>query len=479
MQLTSKKIGTLIILLFGTFLSFLNQTLMNVALPKIMSDFHISAAQGQWLSNGYLLVNGIMIPLTAFLIDRFKTRPLYLTAISLFTLGTAIAGFSSSYSWLIIGRMVQATGAGIVAPLLTVVVMNLFPLNKRGQAMGYIGLAMNFAPAIGPTLSGWVVQNFDWHNLFLMILPLAVLNIIIALILLENLGEHSKPKLHLPSIVLSTIGLGSLLLGFSNAGEGNWLSFPVIGYILIGSITLFIFVYTQNRLENPLLNFSVFHSKQFSIATISNFFVIMGLYGGMLLLPLFVQNVQGISPFKSGLIMLPGALVMASCSPIAGSLYDRFGAKYLSFIGIIILTFGTFLFSLITMNTSLIYIASVQTVRSLGLALVLMPLQTEALNSLPHSLISHGSAMYNTIRQIAGSIGTAALITIMTLAAKNYHTTSALPSAELAKVSLIHGIKTAYIITTTLSVIAALLTLLFPTNKKTRKKPSLASVKDY
>lgn len=469
MNLTRKERGTLLVLLFGAFLSFLNQTLMNVALPSIMRDFNISASQGQWLSNGYMLVSGVMIPTTAFLIERFKTRSLYLFSISMFAAGTLIAGLATSYSFLIVGRMVQAMGAGIIGPLLTVVVMNLFPLSKRGKAMGFIGLAMNFAPAIGPTFSGWIVQSYSWRYLFLLLLPLTIINALLAIFLLTNLGEQKFPKLSLSSVFLSTIGLGALLLGFSNAGDNSWITFDVLGYVLIGLTALILFILLQRKLLNPLLNFKVFTFFKFNISTISSFFVIMGLYGGMLLLPIFLQNVQGITPFKSGLVMLPGALFMAFLSPITGALYDRFGAKYLSFSGLLVLAIGTYLFSILEINTSILYIVIVQTVRSIGLAIALMPLQTEALNALPTELIPHGSAMYNTIRQIAGSIGTATLITIMSLATKSQaaHLANKLSNpAEIAQLSLIHGIQTAYIVTAALTIAAALLTLLFK-----RKEP--------
>lgn len=190
-----KRNGILIVMLMGAFVTILNQTLMNVALPSIMKDFGITASQGQWLSTGFMLVNGVMIPMTAFLIERFTTRQLYLFAMITFAIGTAIGGFATDYTMLIAGRMVQAIGAGIVMPLLTVVVLNLFPMERRGRAMGLIGLAMNFAPAIGPTLSGWIVQQYDWRNLFFIIIPFAILDIVVAIFLLKNVGKRTFPKL--------------------------------------------------------------------------------------------------------------------------------------------------------------------------------------------------------------------------------------------------------------------------------------------
>ncbi|MFW3538152.1 DHA2 family efflux MFS transporter permease subunit [Vagococcus fluvialis] len=453
---SKQDITVLIILLFGTFLSFLNQTLMNVALPSVMKDFDITAAQGQWLSNGYMLISGVMIPATAFLIDRFKTRHLYLTSMIVFTLGTFIASISINYPMLIAGRMIQALGAGPISPLMTVVIMNMFPVQSRGKAMGFIGLAMNFAPAIGPTLSGWIVQSYDWRSIFYVILPLGIINILVAVFALKNFGEQTYPKFNFLGIVLSTIGLGTLLLGFSNAGDKPWLTFNVAGFVLIGLVVTGLFIYQQTHTKLPMLNFSVFKHRIFTLSSITNFVVIMGLYGGMILLPLYIQNVRGVSPMTSGMVLLPGAIIMAIMSPITGALYDRIGARYLSFTGLIILSIGTFMFTLIDMNTTVIYLAIMQGVRSFGLGLALMPIQTDALNDLPLELMSHGSAMYNTIRQIAGSLGTALLVTIMSISTSNFAAENVGISIEEAT---LHGIQIAYIVVTAISIVAAVMCL--------------------
>ncbi|MFI3938407.1 DHA2 family efflux MFS transporter permease subunit [Vagococcus fluvialis] len=453
---SKQDITVLIILLFGTFLSFLNQTLMNVALPSVMKDFDITAAQGQWLSNGYMLISGVMIPATAFLIDRFKTRHLYLTSMIVFTLGTFIASISINYPMLIAGRMIQALGAGPISPLMTVVIMNMFPVQSRGKAMGFIGLAMNFAPAIGPTLSGWIVQSYDWRSIFYVILPLGIINILVAVFALKNFGEQTYPKFNFLGIVLSTIGLGTLLLGFSNAGDKPWLTFNVAVFVLIGLVVTGLFIYQQTHTKLPMLNFSVFKHRIFTLSSITNFVVIMGLYGGMILLPLYIQNVRGVSPMTSGMVLLPGAIIMAIMSPITGALYDRIGARYLSFTGLIILSIGTFMFTLIDMNTTVTYLAIMQGVRSFGLGLALMPIQTDALNDLPLELMSHGSAMYNTIRQIAGSLGTALLVTIMSISTSNFAAENVGISIEEAT---LHGIQIAYIVVTAISVVAAVMCL--------------------
>jgi EmrB/QacA subfamily drug resistance transporter len=373
-----------------------------------------------------------------------------------FTLGTFIASISINYPMLIAGRMIQALGAGPISPLMTVVIMNMFPVQSRGKAMGFIGLAMNFAPAIGPTLSGWIVQSYDWRSIFYVILPLGIINILVAIFALKNFGEQTYPKFNFLGIVLSTIGLGTLLLGFSNAGDKPWFTFNVAGFVLIGLVVTGLFIYQQTHTKLPMLNFSVFKHRIFTLSSITNFVVIMGLYGGMILLPLYIQNVRGVSPMTSGMVLLPGAIIMAIMSPITGALYDRIGARYLSFTGLIILSIGTFMFTLIDMNTTVTYLAIMQGARSFGLGLALMPIQTDALNDLPLELMSHGSAMYNTIRQIAGSLGTALLVTIMSISTSNFAAENVGISIEEAT---LHGIQIAYIVVTAISVVAAVMCL--------------------
>lgn len=470
-----KRNSILIVMLMGAFVTILNQTLMNVALPSIMRDFGITASQGQWLSTGFMLVNGVMIPMTAFLIERFTTRQLYLFAMVTFAIGTAVGGFATDYTMLIAGRMVQAVGAGIVMPLLTVVVLNLFPMERRGRAMGLIGLAMNFAPAIGPTLSGWIVQQYDWRNLFFIIIPFAILDIIVAIFLLKNVGKRTFPKLDILGVIMSTVGFGSLLLGFSNAGDHAWLTWKVAGFIILGLVVLGLFIRYQTSSKAPLLNFRVFKYPTFALTTSISFFVVMGLFGGMLLLPIFLQTVRGFSPLESGLVLLPGALVTAILSPVTGILFDRFGAKYLSLVGLVIMAVATFMFTSLDESTTLTYIIIIQTIRSAGMAMVMMPLQTAALNSLPLNLASHGSAMFNTMRQVAGSIGTAALITIMSKSAASFAKNMG-PSdvmgktkTEIANHVLIHGIETAFLVAGILSVVACILALFIKKNNSTRE----------
>lgn len=454
-ELTKRQRGALYILMAGVFLSFLNQTLMNTALPSIMREFNIDTSLGQWMTNGYMLVNGVMVPLTAFLIQRFKTRQLYLTAMFMFTVGTIIAGLAPNYGILILGRMVQAMGGGVFGPLMNVVVMNLFSSDRRGAAMGMIGLALNFAPTIGPTLSGTIVSFASWRWLFLGLAPLMVIDLLFALVRLTNVGEQKFLKFDFTGVVLSSIGLGTLLYGFSNAGTGNWTSPNVWAYGLVGILTTGAFVYQQTHTKVPLLNLRVFSYHNFWVAVIINVVLMTALYGGALMLPLYLQSVRGQSAMISGMVLMPGAIVTAFLSPTSGKLYDRYGAKILAPIGLTITLFGTLLLANLGMHTPLWVPVIGQLIRQIGLVLVTMPIQTEAFNAVPLALMPDASAAFTTVRQVSASFGTAALITLYSLASLGQRHQGV--SYRLAELS---GIQTAFYVAALIVFVSALLTRL-------------------
>ncbi|MCM0582501.1 multidrug efflux MFS transporter [Weissella diestrammenae] len=454
-SLSKRDRGVLYILMAGVFLSFLNQTLMNTALPSIMREFNITTALGQWMTNGYMLVNGVMVPLTAFLIQRYKTRNLYLTAMVIFATGTLIAGFAPTYPILITGRMIQAIGGGVFGPLMNVIVMNLFTSDKRGAAMGIIGLALNFAPTIGPTLSGFIVSNVSWRWLFLGIAPLMIIDLVLAALMLGNIGEQKFLKFDFVGVILSSIGLGTLLYGFSNVGTGDWTSPNVWAFILIGSLVTYGFVFQQTHTSVPLLNFKVFTYHNFWVAVLINVVLMTALYGGALMLPLYMQTVRGTSALISGLVIMPGALVTAMLSPTSGKLYDQYGARVLAPIGLGITFVGTVILSSLALDTPLWVPVVGQFIRQVGLVLVMMPIQTEAFNAVPLALMPDASAAFTTVRQVAASFGTAALITVYSLV-----TLAQKQAGHSLKVAEMQGIHTAFWMASLIIVVSGLLTLL-------------------
>ncbi|MFD2370720.1 DHA2 family efflux MFS transporter permease subunit [Brevibacillus sp. GCM10020057] len=407
--------GTILgVIIAGAFAALLNQTLLNVALPRLMDQFHIHTSTAQWLITIYMLVNGVLIPTTAFMMEKFTTRQLFIASMTLFSLGTLTCGLAPVFSVMLIGRVIQAAGAGIVMPLMTNVIFNLFPMEKRGSAMGVVGIAMVFAPAIGPTLSGWVIEHYSWRVLFFIVLPIALIVLIISSFVLKNVTETGNPRLDVWGVVFSTVGFGGLLYGFSTAGSKGWESGEVIMTLLIGCISLAVFVWRQLTIDHAMLEFRIFRTPTYTLAILISLMVNMTLFSGMILLPIYVQNILHFTPVQSGLLMLPGSILMGIMSPITGRLFDKFGGRGLAITGLIITIITTFGFTKLSLQTSYGYLISLYTVRMFGLSMLMMPVMTSGLNSLPLRLNPHGTAMSNTINAIGGALGTSLFVTIMT-----------------------------------------------------------------
>ena len=468
-----KRGPILFAMLLGAFVAFLNQTLLNVALPSIMKELHTNETTVQWLSTGFMLVNGVLMPITAYLMAKFSTRQIFITGMSLFTIGTLLCAISPTFAVLLGGRLVQAAGAGIMMPLLSVVILNIYPIEQRGRAMGTIGLAMILAPAIGPTLSGFIVEHYNWRVLFYIILPISFISILVGIKFIKNVTPQSNPGLDLPSVVLSTVGFGGLLYGFSDAGAKGW-SDPVVTICLIaGVIALLLFVLRQFKLETPLLEFRVFQYNMYTLNSIILIVVNMAMFSGMILLPIYLQNTRGISALDSGLLMLPGAIIMGIMSPITGFLFDKFGAKWLSITGLAITIVTTWEFSRLSMTTSYMHLIFMYTFRMFGMSLLMMPIQTAALNDIPQKLNAHGTVMLNTLRTVFGAIGTAVFITLYSSEMKSYLFDMtgvrmddkaalgrlAMEAPEVLADASIYGTNYSFIVAALLSVVALVLAL--------------------
>ncbi|UTE78637.1 DHA2 family efflux MFS transporter permease subunit [Rossellomorea sp. KS-H15a] len=408
------------IMILGAFFTIFNQTTMTVALPTIMDVFSIDASTGQWLTTGYMLVNGVLIPVTGFLMQRYTTRQLFLSAMLIFLVGTIVSALAPNFPVLLTGRLIQAASTGIIMPLLMNVVLKLYPPEKRGTAMGTVGLAIIFAPAIGPTLTGYVLDVFPWQTLFYGMIPFILIIIICGFIFLRNVSETIESKMDMISLILSTIGFGALLYGFSEAGSEGWGSFEVIATLAVGVVAVGLFSWRQLVTERPFLDLKAFRYNMFTLTTLINCVITMVMYADMILLPLYLQNARGFTALEAGFLMLPGALLMGLLSPAVGRLFDRFGAKWLSVIGITIILVTTYTFTDLSDSTSYMHLILMYAGRRIGMALFLMPLQTAGLNQLPSSLHSHGTAISNTARQVAGAIGTSLLVTIMTSRTKDH-----------------------------------------------------------
>ncbi|HDH7094101.1 TPA: DHA2 family efflux MFS transporter permease subunit [Staphylococcus aureus] len=484
-------------LLFGMFIAILNQTLLNVALPKINTEFNISASTGQWLMTGFMLVNGILIPITAYLFNKYSYRKLFLVALVLFTIGSLICAISMNFPIMMVGRVLQAIGAGVLMPLGSIVIITIYPPEKRGAAMGTMGIAMILAPAIGPTLSGYIVQNYHWNVMFYGMFIIGIIAILVGFVWFKLYQYTTNPKADIPGIIFSTIGFGALLYDFSEAGNKGWGSVEIETMFAIGIIFIILFVIRELRMKAPMLNLEVLKFPTFTLTTVINMVVMLSLYGGMILLPIYLQNLRGFSALDSGLLLLPGSLIMGLLGPFAGKLLDTIGLKPLAIFGIAVMTYATWELTKLNMDTPYMTIMGIYVLRSFGMAFIMMPMVTAAINALPGRLASHGNAFLNTMRQLAGSIGTAILVTVMTtqttqhLSAFGEELDKTNPVVqdhmrELAsqyggqegamkvllqfvnKLATVEGINDAFIVATIFSVIALILCLFLQSNKKAK-----------
>lgn len=412
-------IAMVVTLLAGTFCTVLNGTILSTAFPTLMKTFNISAATVQWLTTGFMMVNGVMIPISAWLSTRINSKALYIGAMSTFLVGTIICYVAPTFSILLSGRLIQGVAVGITMPLMQTIMLTVFSPEKRGIAMGLGGLVIGLAPAIGPTLSGWVIDNWTWRDLFSIIIPIVTLVVITSFFTMHSVLKNYRNTIDVWSIIESTIGFGSLLFGFSSVGDDGWTSPKVYGAIVIGIIFITIFTYRQLHLEQPFLQLRVFQSPEFSLSVVLSAVTNMAMMGIEMVLPLYLQIVKGLSAFHSGLALLLGALITGIMSPITGAAFDRYGAKRLATTGMFFLTAGTVPFIFITQHTSIVYIVALYTFRMFGSSMVNMPVTTAGMNALPYNLISHGTAVNNTCRQVFTSMGTAILISVLTNVTNN------------------------------------------------------------
>ncbi len=452
--LSRKQTLTLVVMIFGTFIAVLNQTLVTPALPSIMHDTGVNASTAQWLTTGFTLVNAIMIPITAFLIDRFSMRNLFLVAMAVFTAGSALAGWGPNFPVILAGRLIQAAGEGVMMPLVMTELMLMFPVEKRGTAMGLYGLVIGFAPALGPTAAGLIIDNATWHDLFFIVTGLGIVILAFSAIVLEHgAGTRKDATLDVPSVVTSTLGFGGLLYGLSVIGSDG-----VSAGVAVGVVALVCFFRRQLKMDKPMLQVRVLANRKFLIATIIGMVVQGALMAAGILVPIYLQSLRGISATTSGLVLLPGAIVMALMGLVAGRLFDKRGPRMLSLIGTGALTVTTFGFALLGDSTPIAWICALYTVRLFSLSLVNMPINTWGMNALDNRLMNHGTSVSNTFRQVAGSLGTAIIVSVSTAV------TNASTNMDSVHAG-IHGTNMAFVVAGCMCLAAFILTLLFVKDK--------------
>ncbi|OPA79024.1 MFS transporter [Paenibacillus selenitireducens] len=451
-----KVLPIMISLLISGFIGMFSETALNIALSDLMQVLNITPATAQWLTTGYLLTLGILVPVSGLLLQWFTTRQLFITSLSFSIVGTLVAALASSFDVLLIARVLQAVGTGLMLPLMFNTILVIFPPEKRGAAMGIIGLVIMFAPAVGPTLAGILIENLTWNWIFWVSLPFLVIGLIFGSLYMQNVSTITKPKIDILSIILSTIGFGGIVFGFSKAGEGTdgWSSPLVIASIAIGIIALVLFSLRQLSMKKPMMDLRVFKYPMFVVGLIMVFLCMMIILSTMLILPLYLQNGMGLSAFSAGLILLPGGILNGLLSPLMGSLFDKYGPKWLVIPGLAIAAVVLWFFSGITAASATALLIVLHTCLFIGISMIMMPAQTNGLNQLPREMYPDGTAVMNTLQQVAGAIGTAVAVSILSNGISDYMRTSTNPTdpGEAVKAMTV-GAQHAFLFAMTIAIV--------------------------
>ncbi|MGZ0710433.1 DHA2 family efflux MFS transporter permease subunit (plasmid) [Coraliomargarita sp. W4R53] len=416
------------LLLGAAFVAILNETTMGIAIPALITDLGITALQAQWMTTAFMLTMAVVIPITGFLIRRFTTRTMFVSAMSLFSFGTLIAFLAPGFEVLLLARVVQASGTAIMMPLLMTTLMTVVPAHSRGRMMGRVSIVIALAPAIGPTLSGFIIETAGWRWIFGAILPIALVALLVGAKWITNLGEQARVRIDILSVILSAFGFGGLVFGLSQIGGGNHgtsaaaeaenatSQMSMVISLVVGVVALTLFALRQLRLQRSdeaLLDLRVFKSANFSIAIGQMMAISLVFFGSLTLLPLYLQQVLKLTPLDAGLILLPGAVAMGIAGPIIGRIYDSRGTRVLLVPGAIITSSMLWMSTTYDQNTPVLLVVGVQTFLSIGLALSFTPLFTASLASLRPKFYAYGSAIVNTAQQVAGAAGIALMIGVM------------------------------------------------------------------
>lgn len=449
-------------LIIGAFFAILNETLLNIALTTLMKEFSISVSTAQWMATGFMLVMGIVIPMSALLLQWFTTRQMFLGTMTVFTIGTIICAAAPTFPILLSGRFLQAAGTGLLIPIIFNTFLLIFPPRRRGAVMGVVGLVIMFAPAIGPTLSGIIVEHLGWRYLFITVIPFALFSIGFAYKYLINVSEVTKPKIDVLSIVFSTIGFGGIVFGFSSVGnqEAGFLAPIVYISIILAVISLILFSFRQLKLEEPVLNIRVFKFPMYSLGVIMFIIIIMAMFASEIILPIFMQGPLALAAATAGLVLLPGSLLNGLMSPIMGRLFDKVGPRKLMIPATIILSGTMFLMTRLDVDTPLWIIIISYILLMLSVSAIMMPAQTNGLNQLPKDLYPHGTAIMTTLQPVAGAIGVSAFISIMNAKQNSILAKSATPTDPLViNKAMVSGVELVYFITFGFAIIAFIVSL--------------------
>lgn len=416
--LSREVVSNLVVLVLAATIMILNETSLSVALPSIMADFSIPATSAQWLTTGFMLTMGVVIPTTGFLLERLTTRQIFGIATGLFLTGTVVAALAPVFVILLLGRVIQAAGTALILPTLMTVAMTLVPPQRRGTVMGVISVVIAVAPALGPTVGGAILNASSWHFIFWCMVPLLVVILAAGLKLLANVGEHRDTPLDVPSVILSALAFGGLVYALSSmekAMEGAATLPLIVG--IVGVVALVVFVRRQNRLarENrALLDFSPFKVRNYTLAVAVMLLSFGLMLGSVTVLPIYLQSALGVSALVTGLVVMPGGLLQGVISPFVGRIFDARGPRPLLIPGSIMFAAGVWLMTLLGKDSQVWMVVGMHVLFAVGMGMMMTPLMTTALASLPNEYYGHGSAIMNTLQQLAGATGTAFLVVFLT-----------------------------------------------------------------
>nr|WP_315023392.1 DHA2 family efflux MFS transporter permease subunit [uncultured Aminipila sp.] len=411
---------SLFVVLIGTFMSVLSSSLINLALPKMMSVFGVTLSDITWVVTAYALAMGAVVPLTGFLSDTIGIKKLYIIALSLFTLGSALSGMAWSNSSMIVFRVRQAIGGGLMSPVGMSIVYAIFPVEERGKALGIWGVAAMAAPALGPTLGGYILSNLDWRLLFYINVPIGVFGTIFAIFLLkETTKKPYEGNFDIIGFITSVVGIVCTLYVVGKWSTINWkeIHYPIL--LTVGIFSLILFVINELTHSNPLLDLRILKIYDYSLSQLISCVTVMALMGGSYILPLYLQNVKGFSAMQSGITMLPSAIAAAITMPISGAIFDRLGAKIVTIPGLLILLWGSYELTFLSTDTASSTIMIISFIRGIGLGLAMMPISAVGMNAVPLHLTGKASALTNTLRNIFSSISVTIVATLMTTKMNN------------------------------------------------------------
>ena len=455
-----KVMPIMLSLIIGSFFAILNETLLNIALTTLMAEFNVSLTTVQWMATGFMLVMGIVIPASALILQWFTTRQLFLSTMIIFTIGTTISALAPNFPVLLTGRLIQAIGTGLLMPILFNVFLLIYPPHRRGKVMGIIGLVIMFAPAIGPTLSGVIVEYLGWRYLFIVVIPFALFSIAFAYKYLVNVSEVTRPKIDVLSLVLSTIGFGAIVYGFSSAGESEtgFLDPKVYSIILVGFIAIVFFALRQLKLKEPLIDLRVFRYPMYTHGVILFLIIIMAMFASEIILPIYMQGPLALTAATAGLVLLPGSILNGALSPVMGGLFDKFGPRVLMIPATLILCGTMFMMSRLDLNTPLWIIIVGYILLMVSVSATMMPAETNGLNQLPKHLYPHGTAVMTTLQPVAGAIGVSVFISIMNARQSNFLQNSNDPTdMKVINEGMVAGVELVYFIAFAMSIVAVVM----------------------